>query len=551
MANAWPKVILFVWHLCCTGERGTRTLKKENRQLCWFFTNRQLLSIVALFGLGVLAQIGNVAINLKFLAAQQAVQNGNMDMWEGYLVSLLVLSVFNVGSVVYMVHFFNTLSRYLQFNLFKKYQACFKVYEKGVLMKYHIIYAKLSLPLAVTTAVLGIFTIIKTMEMVTYNIQNVIVGIILLLVAMVCGVIRGKCESTRKKIDATIQEKKNDIVKFESFSFFSLNSALYVLDWEYRAAAKQSLRKVFFENLPRFLKQGLYVVLVWGLVNTLATGEVYSESYLILTAYGTILGIAEELGKIVEKAIEIFQLNGDLEVKKVDVFEAKENQLLEKNRGNVRMSEKGLEIFKEVCVDVKSALGNVRYYKLLETIFIPKGKHVILIGEKEVGKTRFLTFLKNLFSECVMIYNDASKIFNQWYDNFKNPNGFDCDIIRELAKGLKLQRFVNLTDDELKSLQITNINTGDKHLCVALVMLYNAIKNPALARLIVFDELLANIDEANSKEIMAFIMRKVNEIGSTVIFVGHTQQELIKSYCHSQIVLEGTEEYILVKQEKL
>ena len=82
-------------------------------------------------------------------------------------------------------------------------------------------------------------------------------------------------------------------------------------------------------------------------------------------------------------------------------------------------------------------------------------------------------------------------------------------------------------------------------------MLYNAIKNPSLARLLVFDELLANIDAANSKEIMAFIMGKVNEIGSSVIFVGHSQQELIKSYCHSKLTLERNEEYILVKQEFL
>ena len=524
---------------------------KNDRRICWFFTNRQLVKIVALFILGILAQVGNVAINLEFLVAQQAVQNGNMEMWEGYLVNLLVLSVFNVGSVIYMTHFFNTLSRYLQFNLFNKYQACFKVYEKGVMMKYHIIYAELSLPFTIITAMLGIFTIIKTMEMVTFNIQNVIVGIVLLVMAMICGVIRGKCESNRKKIDANIQEKKNDIVKFEAVSVFNLQSSLYVLDWEYRAAAWQSLQKVFFKHLPRFLKQSLYVVLVWGLVDTLASGQVYSESYLILTAYGTILGIAEELGNIIEKTIEISQLKSDIEVKKVEMFEAKENELLKKNRANVRKSEKGFEIFKEFCVDVKSALGNVRHYKLLEEVFIPQGKHVILLGEKEVGKTRFLTFLKNLFPECVMIYNDASKVFNQWYDNFKNPNGFDCNLIRELAEGLKLHRFVNLTDDELKSLQITNINTGDKHLCVALVMLYNAIKNPSLARLLVFDELLANIDAANSKEIMAFIMGKVNEIGSSVIFVGHSQQKLIKSYCHFQITLERNEEYILVKQESL
>ena len=488
-------------------------------------------------------------MNLRFLAAQQAVQNGNMEMWEGYLGSLLVLSVFNVGSVVYMTHFYNTLSRYLQFNLFRRYQGCFKVYEKGVLMKYHILYAKLSLPIAMISASLGIFTIVKTMEMITFDVRNVIVGSLLLVIAMICGVLRGKSESSKKVIDTVIQEKKNDIIKFESFSYSALYSALFVLDLEYRAAARQSLKKVFFQNLPRFLKQMLYVFLVWGLVDTLATGDVYSESYLILTAYGTILGIAEEIGNMVEKTIEIFNLQKDLEVKKVDVFESKEYQLLEENKENVRLSDKGLEIFKEFRVDVMSAMGKVRFYKVPESIFVSQGTHAILTGQKEVGKTRFLTFLKNLFPYSIMIYNDSSKIFNRFYDNFKTEYGFDGDLIRKLAAGLKLQRFVHLTDEELQKLQITNINTGDKHLCVALVMLYFAIKAPETARIIVFDELLANVDKGNSEEIISFIMQIVEEIGSTVIFVGHSQQNLIRTYCQSEMSLKGGDEHIVITQK--
>ena len=124
---------------------------------------------------------------------------------------------------------------------------------------------------------------------------------------------------------------------------------------------------------------------------------------------------------------------------------------------------------------MKSAEG-VRWYKLHEGIFIPRGKHIILSGEKEVGKTRFLTFFKNLFPMSIMVYNDSSKVFNQWRDNFKNEHGLDCELVKKLARGLKLQRLANLTDKELKECQITNINTADKHLCVALLMLYYAIK---------------------------------------------------------------------------
>lgn len=534
-------------YVCCIGE-GVRTLKKKYKQRYWFFTNQQLVSMVAIFCLGVLGQVGNVAVNLKFLAAQKAVQNGNLDVWKVYLITLLALSVFSVLSSVYMTWFHETLTRYLQFNLFKRYRRCFRVMEKGVLMKYNIVYAELCLPLAVVTALLGVYLIIKTMAMVTFSVGNIVVGVMLLLTAMICGVMRGRCESRRKIQSTVIQEKKNDLTKFDSFSTNALEDALYVLDIEYRGAMKQSLMRIFYENLPRFLKQALYVILVWGFVATMASGEVYSESFLILTAFGTVLSIAEELGKIFEKTFEILQMRKDSNVMTVDEFERKEKALVEKNRGAVSLTERGLEISTDFSLDVKSAIGKTRYYKLTRKLELPRGEHVIFSGEKEVGKTRFLTFIETLFPFATMIYNDNSKIFNQFYDNFKTAHGFDGELIRELARGLRLKRFVDLSDEELKAMQITNINTGDKHLCVALVMLYFAIKAPETARIIIFDELLANVDEANSKKILAFIMEKVKEIGSTVVFVGHSQQELIKQYCSSQIKLFAEDTVIVVDQ---
>lgn len=423
--------------------------------------------------------------------------------------------------------------------------------EKGVLMKFQLIFAELMLPFALVTAMVGCYTIYKTMGMVTFNFQNIIVAVLLLIFAMMCGVVRGRCESIKKKMDSIIQEKKNDLTKFDSFSTTYLNNALYVLDLEYKGVANQSIKRTFFENLPRFLKQFLYVILVWGLVDSIASGNLYSESYLILTAYGTVLSIAEQVGSIFEKSIEIIHMKKDEDVETLDSFEKKENALLEVNRSRVKLDDEALTITSLFSLDVRGASGNVRLYNLCKDVVIPKGKHVILVGAKEVGKTRFLSFIEALFPDSIMIYNDNGKIFGQFYDNFKCKYGLDGDLVRELAAGLKLERFAHSSDEELKKLQITNINTGDKHLCVALVMLYFAIKDPKTAKYIVFDELLANVDEANSKEILKFIMDKVSEIGSTVIFVGHSQQDLIKSYCFSQIKMVSHDTTIKITQAKI
>lgn len=504
-----------------------------------------------IFLLGIAFQVANMVVNLNFLAVQKEVQNGNNDVWRIFLLLLLALSVFSVLQVLYMTFFHNTLHRYLTFNLFKRYRRIFRVQEKGVLMKFQLIFAELMLPLSIVTAFVGCYTIVKTMEMVTFNIQNIIVAILLLVSAMICGIIRGRCESSKKKIDSIIQEKKNDLTKFDSFSTTYLNNALYVLDIEYRASMNFALKKSFFENLPRFLKQLLCVVLFWGLVDSVLSGSIYSESYLLLTAYGTVLSIAEQVGSICEKCIEIVHLRKDEDVKALNLFENKENAHLELNRERVTLDEKGLTITSLFSLDVHGAGGKVRLYQLNKDIIIPKGKHVILTGAKEVGKTRFLSFLEALFPGCIMIYNDNAKVFNHFYDNFKSKYGFDGELIRELALGLRLERFTTLSDEELKKLQVTNINTADKHLCVALVMLYLAIKNPCSAKIMVFDELFANVDFANSEAILEFIMKKVGEIGSTVIFVGHSNQELIKTCCASHIKMTALDTSIKINQVQL
>lgn len=526
-------------------------MKKTKSQLCWFFTNRQLLIIVGVFCLGIIFQIANVAVNLQFLSAQKAVQNGNLTEWNMYLITLLILSVFSILQILYITVFNSILKRYVHFNLFERYRRFCRVHEKGVFMRLNVIMAELKMPLSIVTAIMGVYTIIRTMEMVTFTVQNILVAILLLVSAMICGVFRGRYESAKKKIDTMTNEKKNDLVKFDSFSTFYLNRALHVIDIEYKVSAKESVKKVFFENLPRLLKQTLYVLLVCGLVKTLATHEVYSESYLLLTAFGTILSIAEEIGSIVEKTVEIVQMKKNSDLKALESFERKEKSQIMLNRECVSLSEKGLEINHLFSLDVKAANGEERRYELAEPIMIPKGNHAILIGEKESGKTRLLSFFETLFPERVMIYNDNSKIFNQFYDNFKSEYTFDYSLIKELAVGLKLERFVNLSEQELKSLQITNINTGDKHLCVALVMLYYAIKNPQSAELIVLDELFANVDKVNSESIIRFIMGKVEEIGATVIFVGHSQQDLIKRYCSSIINLEPNRYEVKVTQTQI
>ena len=146
-----------------------------------------------------------------------------------------------------------------------------------------------------------------------------------------------------------------------------------------------------------------------------------------------------------------------------------------------------------------------------------------------------------------MIYNDRTTVFSKFYDNFKSDIGWNYELIQKLAKGLKLQRLL-MPEANLKALDLRSINTGDMHLLSALVMLYYATSKPEQARIIIMDELLANIDKENAKEILQFIVNICKSIGSTIIFVGHSQQSMIETYCKTKWLMTTNDTKVFIKE---
>lgn len=521
---------------------------KEKKQFCWFFTNRQLAKVIGVFIIGFVLLITAMASKLHFLDIQRKVQNGELSVWKMYLIFLIITDLLQIIKTIFNTIFKESVQRYLQFNLFKRYQRFFRIQEKGVMIAYNIIYNIVNLPVIIMSSCFNIYLVGRTMKMVKYDTLHIIVAIFIFVLAIITGFFRGKTDAVREREKSKISQKKGDLTKYEIFSREFLECALYVLDIEYYSKLKMSIKKDFLEKIPEIAKQILYVILVWGLVNTLATGEVYSQSYLLLTAFDVIISISEEIGKLIEAVISIWQLKKDENFRELNAFEERENTLLEINKSFISLDEKGLLLSPLISLNVKSAAGKEKYYKPSTKIKVKRGENAWLVGAKEVGKTRLLMFVKDMFPNSVMIYNDNGKIFNDFRENLKCNYEIDWDLVRKLAQGLRLERIAKLSDNELKKLDLSNINTGDKHLCVALVMFYYAIKDSTSAKLIILDELFANVDEDNSKEILKFIDEIKQEIGCSYIFVGHSKHELFKQYCTSCIKLRSNSDTITVSQ---
>lgn len=526
-------------------------MQEKKKQLLWFLTNRQLKNVIIILGLGVILHLVSVKTKLHFLGLQRCVQNGELAVWKMYLVYLVLIEIFKALTDLYTTFFFETIQRYMQFNLFARYQRFFRLHEKGVNIAYKIIYNIVNLPIILMSGGFAIYFVVKTIEMIDYNLLHILIALLIMLIAIITGILRGRVIGVKEAENAKIGQKKGDLTKYEVSSRTFLNCALYVLDLEYISRTKMALKKGSLEKLPELVKQILYIALVWGLVDTLASDEVYSQSYLILTAFTSVITIAAEISRIFEIVFSILQMKTNENLKTLNDFEKKENTLLEINKPFINLTKEGLYISPLISLDLQGANGKKKYYKPQGEIIVKQTENAWLYGEKEAGKSRLLTFIKDSFPDYVMIYNDNGKIFNLFRENLKCDYALDYDLVRRLAKGLKLERIANLDDNEMLTLDISNVNTGDKHLCVALVMFYFAIKEPENARLIILDELLANVDEKNSIEILEFINELKKEIGCSYIFVGHSQGELIKKYCTSKIKLVANDITVIVDQQKI
>ena len=515
-------------------------------------TKKQWLNISILFLLGILVQIVNVKTKLNFLGVQKEIQEGDSSKWKAYLIFLLILELFSLAENVHQKFYKSKIKQYVQNNILNYYQSYGRGHERGIVLLMNIITEELLMPLCLFEVLIGLYNIRKNIEMITniLNFQNILIAIVIFSVAMLCGACRGKVDCVKEELEAKNSVEKNDLLKFSVFSKFYLETMLKVMNHEYGTISKLVAKREFLKYFPNLIKQILYVILVWGLVDTVSGTSLYSESYLILTVYGTVLNVSELLGRIVSKLTEIIKMSKNSCVRELISREAIKNARLIRNKSAVRFESDQICITPNFNLSISVAEKKLDFL-IEKEIVIHNQEHVFINGAKKSGKTRFFNTILEMFPEYTIMYHTNGKIFYEFINNFPTNENLDVILIKELATGLKLQDFENISKEKFLQLQIKEINTADKNLLSILLILYYAEKRPSSAKLIILDELFANIDRNNAEEILDFIMYKIKKIGATVFFAGHNQQDIIKKYCKYEISLEREGDFIKVLQKQL
>ncbi len=517
----------------------------------WLFSKHELLNYFGfMFGQASLQAL-NVFLTLRFIAVQKNVQNGEViSNWKNFLFLGIAVAIVSAVIQIFKKLYELKISMYLRFNLFRRYRKMFQTYEKPIKLKCDFLLNIISSIDNIIILVFNAFLAIKTTEMIAFNTKITICALILLLLSILLGICRGIKRATISDENNAITQKEGNLVKFQTFSKTFLENALTVLRIETNARTRDEIKSTILSLLPTIFKAILVVVCINGFVNTLAEGEVYSNYYIVLTAFGTILTISSQISSILENIFACIKISKNEEIKELNAFEKKEKTVKEKAKKEiVNKNLTSATIFTNFTADIATHSG-IKFYKLLNDLHIKIGQNIMLVGKKGTGKTRLLQLLESLYEDRIMIYNDRTTVFQKFFDNFKSNIGWNYEQIQQLAKGLKLYRLL-IPEEELKRLDLKNLNTGDMHLMAALVMLYYAINIPDYARIIILDELLANIDQENAQEILEFVVKTCEEINATIIFVGHSQQEMIKPYCSSLWTITDSENAILVEETLL
>jgi energy-coupling factor transporter ATP-binding protein EcfA2 len=497
-------------------------------------------------GISVLIYLSYIFVYLKFLGVQKIVQNGNLTnnygiitVWQAFMLLGIVAILLEVLNDTYIGYLELKENVYLRVNVFKRYRKLFPIYEKSVRLKVTLIGNIFFTIEKSIYILLNLFLVIKTADMANFSISVKIGGIILLAIATVFGILKGVENANIADTDSIIKEKENDLTKFYTFSKVHSDNSLFVLQNEYEVKNKKIIVANLFSQIPYITKVFIVACCTYGMINSIVTSETYSNYYIVATIFGTILTVARLLSSVIEYAVSSIAVSKNEAILELNRFEQKEKFVISNAKEKIKFDSKSniITINQKFTADLELPT-ETRYYSLCNNLHIQIGKNILITGSKGTGKTRILQIIESLYEENVMIYNDKTKVFDNFIENFKSSQNFNYELIQEIASGLKLER-LKIPEKALREIKFCNLNTGDRHLLVALVMLYYAILDPSKARIIIFDELLANIDTENAIDILAYITKVGKDIGSSIIFVGHGQQEILKKYCETTWVLEN------------
>ena len=477
--------------------------------------------------------------NYQYLTSQIAVQGGNMAKWHNYL--LFGLSTVAITAFNKLLNIFSQLwiTKTQKINFFKEFDGIIQTGKKAVcIKKFNCENTKLIALIEVLSSVISIVYTIIIMQVVKMTVPQLIGAGCILTAGIAFGVHRGKLQQKCDNNGAEIQTRQELLSNHFMISANVLENRLKEIESGFWKQIIMQISKNAIIALPEIIQVICFLALTWNIVECkIDEGTTYySYGFVILTAYGYIVKLANDIGYIIEDISKIRGYNKDSSLKQLLKEEQQHRNLLKKETRKISISENGLIIHKGFTANVKHSDRPDSWYHIPTDLIVKKGEMIWLEGENETGKSRFNRLIKQLVPNAIM-YDSNTAISNILAENFVSNNDIDFKLVRILAEGLGINGRIPESEENFCNTNFKEqLNSADLQRLIALQILYFAIKEyeetPEDTKVIILDEILANISEQNAKLVLDYMYKTLKSIGACTIIVSHTHKSILQKYAN-------------------
>lgn len=532
-------------------------MKKNGNKGGFAFLGKSWVGFITILIISIGLLITQKVLDYKYIVIQKKVQEGDLTLWHEFLTISIVSAILFI--ICHLIFVFSQIwiERVQKFNAFERYDGI--VQQEGKIKAFLNVFeyakTKVNAIVEVTTAIISIVYTLFLLEIVQFTIPQIIGAILILVLDIGFGIVRGtlqqKIDSCRSDIGARQQLLSNHFMPSSDI----LKERLKMINMLYWKNLAMQMMKNFFQKLPELIKVICFVGFMWEIVESFNySGEetVYSYSYIIFTAYGFIVSVANDLGNIFESVTKLIKFSKDKSIRFLNDFEnARDKDLLLQSE-NI-FFEKGIVIKKEFTAKVIKKDKSMAKYYLPSDLKIEKGKTILLDGNNGLGKSRFTQLIYDLVPQTLW-YNPKSEICDIFIENFIGKFEIDYDLISSLASGLGLQRIPEKPEDIEELTFKEPLNGADRQLLIALQILYFAIKeheDSDNTQLVILDEVLANVSPENVPKVIAFIQQELEKIGACTIFITHAHKSYVYEYIDEIWKMSDEGDKIKIEPEKV
>lgn len=515
-----------------------------------FLGNKLWLFIIIV----VLATIGIIIekyFNYNYVIVQKYVQSGFVyDNWTQYMKLGIITAVISLTLIVMKVFFIMWTEMIQQINFFKHYDGVIQQEGKfqAALKDFVCESTRVHSIIEGIETVINSVYVILLMGIVSMSMTEYVGVVCILFLGIILGVFRGKLQARTDFLNAELQGYKQKLSTSYMISDNVLGDRLKSVEGNYWKRMILQCVKNAIQKMPEVMKVFMFVVLFYNIILTsIPENEIYPYTYVIMTAYGYIVILSGNISNLIEYISKIILYKNDLELQ--EIRNEMELRLIEinENKKNIIRKENGFTITTKFSLNLIRPNGHKVSYTVPNELNLNSKEVVYLQGENGTGKSRLSRAITSIIPNTYS-YDVRTGCMDKLAENFLSQKySIDFEFIKYLAKGLGIERIPNSKKDFL-NLNCSSINSADRQMLIALQILYFAIKDKDSLKVVILDEIFANLSLDRTKRVLPFIISELQNVNACIIIVSHSHIDEVIKYATKRWNLENTEREVIIKE---